>query len=256
MEPLYQWVITSVRTMFALQGLKFSMWGREHIPREGGAVMALNHTGYMDFTYAGNATIPTRRLVRYMAKDSVFRNPVAGPMMRGMKHIPVDRAHGAGSFREAVEALKRGEIVGVYPEATISRSFELKEFKTGAARMARDAQVPILPTIVLGAQRVWTKDHPKNLGRTNIPIYVEINPPLWVGAGEDVHAATERLRAAMSESLDRMWGKYPTLHGADLVYLPARFGGLAPTPEQAARMDAAERAKRAEKRRKGQPSDE
>ncbi|PRC58069.1 1-acyl-sn-glycerol-3-phosphate acyltransferase, partial [Mycobacterium sp. ITM-2017-0098] len=79
--------------------------------------------------------------------------------------IPVDRKAGAGAYAAAVESLRRGEIVGVYPEATISRSFELKEFKTGAVRMAKEAQVPIVPVIVWGAQRLWTKDHPKALGR-------------------------------------------------------------------------------------------
>ena len=60
----------------------------------------------------------------------------------------------------------------MYPEATISRSFELKEFKTGAARMALEARVPIIPLIVWGAQRMWTKDHPKALGRNKFPITV------------------------------------------------------------------------------------
>lgn len=55
-------------------------------------------------------------------------------------------------------------VGGVYPEATISRSFELKEFKSGAARMAIAADVPIIPHIVWGAQRIWTKDHPKRCG--------------------------------------------------------------------------------------------
>ena len=70
--------------------------------------------------------------------------------MRGMKHIPVDRTAGAASYAAAVDALRAGEIVGVFPEATISRSFELKEFKTGAARMAAEAGVPILPRRHLG----------------------------------------------------------------------------------------------------------
>ena len=73
----------------------------------------------------------------------------------------------------------RGELVGVYPEATISRSFELKEFKTGAARMALEAQVPIVPLIVWGAQRMWTKDHPRSsLGRNKIPMTVSVGEPL------------------------------------------------------------------------------
>ena len=70
--------------------------------------------------------------------------------------------------------LRDGELVGVYPEATISRSFELKDFKSGAARMALEAQVPMIPLIVWGAQRMWTKDHPKQLGRNKIPITVAV----------------------------------------------------------------------------------
>ena len=137
--------------------------------------MAINHVGYLDFTYAGFAARPAHRLVRFMAKDEVFTHRLSGPLMRGMHHIPVDREAGAGSYRAAVDALRAGEIVGVFPEATISRSFELKDFKAGAARMAAEAGVPLLPTVIWGSQRVWTKGRPKRLGRTKVPISV------WVG---------------------------------------------------------------------------
>ena len=123
--------------------------------------MAINHTGYFDFTYAGLAARTSKRLVRFMAKQSIFSHPVAGPLMRGMKHIPVDRSDGRGSFNRAVQSLKDGEIVGVFPEATMSRSFELKEFKPGAVRMAQEAGVPILPTTLWGSQRVWSKNTPQ-----------------------------------------------------------------------------------------------
>src|SRR6476646_5271562 len=140
--------------------------------------MTINHTGYFDFAYAGLAAQKSDRLVRFMAKDGVFSHPVSGPLMRGIHHIPVDRTAGAASYASAVAALRAGEIVGVYPEATISRSFELKAFKTGAARMAIDAAVPIIPLVVWGAQRIWTKDHPKRIGRNKIPITVAVDPPL------------------------------------------------------------------------------
>src|SRR5687767_5291587 len=120
MEPVYLSVITLARGLFAAQGLKFRIRGTEHVPRQGGAVLAINHTGYMDFTYAGLACRPAGRLVRFMAKESVFRHRISGPLMRGMKHIPVDRDAGATSFRRAVNDLKSGEIVGVFPEPTIS----------------------------------------------------------------------------------------------------------------------------------------
>ena len=81
----------------------------------------------------------------------------------------------------------------------MSRSFELKEFKSGAARMARDARVPLLPTTLWGAHRVWTKDAPKHRGRSRIPIFVEIGEPIVVERGSNVEEATARLKAAMQE---------------------------------------------------------
>ena len=93
------------------------------MPRTGGAVMAINHVGYLDFTFAGLAAQPAGRLVRFMAKKEVFDHRVSGPLMRGMKHIPVDRTGAAAdSYRAAVEALPprrdrrrvpRGDDLGV-----------------------------------------------------------------------------------------------------------------------------------------------
>jgi 1-acyl-sn-glycerol-3-phosphate acyltransferase len=232
MEPLYRSVVGVARTIFFAQGNRITLLGEENVPREGGAVMAVNHTSYLDFTYAGLPARKHRRYVRFMAKQSIFRHPVAGPLMRGMHHIPVDRHRGGAAFAEAVRALRDGEIVGVFPEATMSRSFELKEFKPGAVKMAQVAGVPILPTTIWGGHRVWTKDLPKHLGRANIPILVTVGTPMSVGRRDDVTEATARLKAAMQSQLDEQQAAYPTLHGGDLRWQPARLGGLAPTPEQ------------------------
>src|SRR6478672_12367883 len=145
MEPVYTSVIGVARALFAAQGLKFRITGAENVPRSGGAVMVINHLSYFDFAYAGLAARPSGRLVRFMAKEPVFNHAVGGPLMRAMHHIPVDRAAGAASFRAAIDALRAGELVGVFPEAGISRSFCLKEFKSGASRMARAAGVPLIP---------------------------------------------------------------------------------------------------------------
>jgi 1-acyl-sn-glycerol-3-phosphate acyltransferase len=244
MEPVYESVIAFARGVFALQGLRFTMVGQENVPREGGAVMVINHTGYMDFTYAGLAAQKSGRLVRFMAKDSVFSHPVSGPLMRGMHHIPVDRAAGADSYAAAVDALRRGEIVGVFPEATISRSFELKEFKTGAARMAAEAGVPILPVVIWGSQRVWTKGHPKRLGRTRVPIFVSVGEPIPVPADADPQQVTMDYKRVMAEMLDVAQATYEPLRGADLKFLPARLGGTAPTLAEADRLDALDAAAR------------
>jgi 1-acyl-sn-glycerol-3-phosphate acyltransferase len=241
MEPVYSGVITVARGLFAAQGLRFTITGIEHVPRSGGAVMVVNHTGYMDFTYAGYAAWPARRFVRFMAKDSVFTHRVSGPLMRGMKHIPVDRSAGAASYAQAVRYLREGEIVGVFPEATISRSFELKEFKNGAARMAQEAGVPMLPVVIWGSQRVWTKGHPKRLGRTNVPISVAVGETMPVAPGESIDAATAAIHATMTRMLHTLQESYEPLTGAELAFLPARLGGTAPTLEAANELDDAER---------------
>jgi 1-acyl-sn-glycerol-3-phosphate acyltransferase len=248
MEPVYSSVIGVARVVFAAQGLKFTLHGAENIPRTGGAVLAINHTGYLDFTFAGLAARPAKRLVRFMAKDEVFKHPVSGPLMRGMHHIPVDREAGAGSFREAITALKSGEIVGVFPEATISRSFELKEFKSGTVRMAAIAGVPIIPMVIWGSQRIWTKDHPKRLGRTRIPIILSVGEPIPVGRRDDPDQAAKLLVDRMTDLLHAAQREYPPLSVTELAFLPARLGGTAPTPERAAELDAQESAAKAARR--------
>jgi 1-acyl-sn-glycerol-3-phosphate acyltransferase len=248
MEPVYTPVIWIARAVFAAQGLKFTITGAENIPTSGGAVLMSNHLSYLDFAYAGLAAQPSRRLVRFMAKDDVFRHRISGPLMRGMHHIPVDRAAGAASFREAVNALKAGEIVGVFPEATISRSFELKDFKSGAVRMAQAAAVPVLPMVVWGSQRVWTKGHPKRLGRTNVPITLSIGEPIVAGRDGRADDVNRELRARMTDLLHAAQEDYPALGSDELKYLPARLGGTAPTLEQATALDEEESLRRAAQR--------
>ncbi|WP_457255668.1 lysophospholipid acyltransferase family protein [Pedococcus sp. P5_B7] len=244
MEPVYTPVIGLARALFAAQGLKITMTGTEHVPRHGGAVMAINHTGYFDFTYAGLVGVKAGRYVRFMAKKSIWSNPVAGPLMKGMKHIPVDREAGLGSFDAARDALRSGEIIGVFPEATISRSFELKAFKSGTVRLAQEGGVPILPVTIWGSQRVWTKGQPRRMGRHGIPLFITAGAPIVVGADEKPGLATVRVRAAMETQLHAMQDRYPHWPDAERHLLPVRLGGTAPTVEEAEEMDRADRRRR------------
>lgn len=249
-EIVYPAVIAFARSVFAAQGIRFTLLGTDNIPRTGGAVMAINHVGYFDFTYAGYAALQVDRWVRFMAKKEVFSHPVSGPLMRGMHHIPVDRELGAGSYQAAVKALTSGELVGVFPEATISRSFELKEFKSGAARMAAEAGVPLLPVVIWGSQRVWTKDVPRRLGRTRTPVTVSIGEPVSSSSG-DPASVTALLRSRMGDLLHEAQESYPEKPGPDDTWwLPARLGGTAPTPERAAQLDAEEAEARRARRSK------
>jgi 1-acyl-sn-glycerol-3-phosphate acyltransferase len=246
-EPAYGTVIAAVRLLQRVQGLRFTVTGTENLPRTGGAVVAINHTSYLDFTFAGLPFYLQRptRLVRFMAKQEVFDHRITGPIMRSLRHIPVDRSSGAGSFDAAVRALKAGELVGVYPEATISRSFELKEFKSGAARMAIAADVPILPHIVWGAQRIWTKDHPRKLWRPKVLIAVAVGEPILPSLPPT--ELTALLRSRMQHLLEQVQDGYGP-HPADEFWVPHRLGGSAPTPARAAELEAAEIAEKAARR--------
>lgn len=232
-EPLYRAVIILGRLIFLVNGYRFTIKGDRNVPKKGGAVMAINHTGYIDFVLAGLGARKSQRWVRFMAKKSIWQHKLAAFFMTGLKHIPVDRHAGAGAFVEAVDKLKAGEVVGVYPEATMSRSFEIKELKSGSARMAQEAGVPILPTIVWGAHRIWTKDVPKRLGRTKFPIHITIGDPIVVGPDDDVAEVTQHLREVMKQLLDETIAAYPELTGDELRFHPARLGGTAPSYEEA-----------------------
>lgn len=238
-DLVYPPVIAAAKMMFRVLDLKIKIDGSQHIPTTGGAVIACNHVGYLDFIFCGFGAQPAGRLVRFMAKKSVFDHPLSGPLMRGMHHIPVDRDAGTASYRQALAALKDGQVVGVFPEATISRSFTIKEIKSGAARMAAAAGVPVVPMAVWGSQRLWTKGRPRSLSHRHLPITIAMSEPLIpTGRSETV---TAELRQRMSTLLDSVQRSYPDQpHGPDDTWWqPAHLGGTAPTPEEAERLGRA-----------------
>lgn len=240
MELVYPPVILACKAMFRVLDLKLEVRGSEHIPTAGGAVLACTHVSYLDFIFCGLAGLPAKRKTRFMAKQQIFANRISGPLMRGMHHISVDRSAGQASYQEAVAALRAGEVVGVFPEATISRSFTVKPIKTGAVRMAAEAGVPVLPVTVWGSQRLWTKGRPKNLTQRHVPILIRVGEPFQPVPGDDPEVLTKDLRTRMTALLDAAQRDYPDAPkpGADPWWLPTHLGGTAPTPEQAAAMDA------------------
>ncbi len=249
-ELTYTPVIGLTLAVFRSLGLRFAVSGHEHVPKTGGAVMAINHVGYLDFTFAGLAARKAGRLVRFMAKKEVFDHKVSGPLMRGMKHIPVDRKGAANdSYQRAVTSVRSGEIVGVFPEATISESFDLKDFKTGAARMAMEAGVPLLPCVVWGSQRVLTKGRPKDFTR-GTPIRVVVGEAFTPDPSADPVVVTADLKVRMQALLDEARATYDggPRTPEDTWWIPASLGGTAPTLEQAAQIARDRESARAARR--------
>lgn len=233
MELVYPPIINTALVAFKLAGLKFDIEGDDNVPVSGGAVIASNHVSYLDFIFVGLAAHKSRRLVRFMAKDSVFHNPVSAPLMKGMKHIPVDRKAGAGAFKEALGALDSGEVIGVFPEATISQSFLIKDMKNGAARLAAEAGVPLIPMVTWGGQRIFSKGTPRTLKR-GICIALTVGAPLYPTLGDDVNEVTADMRATMERLLEGTMQRYPDKprNDDDRWWLPTSHGGTAPTPDE------------------------
>ncbi|HEY0229011.1 MAG TPA: 1-acyl-sn-glycerol-3-phosphate acyltransferase [Mycobacterium sp.] len=240
-EPTYRTCEILAQLAMLATGTRITYCGEENIPRRGGAVVTINHTGYVDFLPAALAMRRRGRRLRFMIKAEMQQVKVVNFLIKHTGTIPVDRGAGAGAYAVAVRRLREGELVGVYPEATISRSFELKEFKTGAARMAIEADVPIVPVIVWGAQRVWTKDHPRKLGRGKVQIVVRVGAPLR-GTG-DFAGTDAALRESMTTLLHRVQDNYQ--HPAGAYWVPRRLGGGAPTRAEAAQIEADEAAAKA-----------
>lgn len=235
------WTLEHILRLFNLVlGHRMIRIGPRRLPPTGGAVIAINHTSYLDFTYmAMSAITDDNRHIRFMGKIELRKNPILRWLMWGCGVILVNRSAGHNAYVAAVHELKAGEVVGVYPEATISRSYELKDFKSGMARMALEADVPIIPAIVWGSQRIAPKGHPNDFGRTKTSIAIGVGAP--IPPEGNAKALTATVRAAMQDLLSEVQSAYGE-HPAGAHWVPARLGGGAPTLEEATAIEVAEKA--------------
>jgi 1-acyl-sn-glycerol-3-phosphate acyltransferase len=245
-ELVYTSIIKTALLGFKVLGQHIDVTGVEHLPRTGPALLAVNHVSYVDFVYGGVAPERIGRRVRFMAKRELFDHRVSGPIMRACRHIEVDRDDGEKSLAEAEQHLRDGELVGIFPEATISRAMEIKDLKTGAVRIAARTGVPLIPLVLWGTQRLMTKDHPRDFSR-GTAISIRVGAPLPV-TGTDPIGETAALKTALQGLLDDAITSYPQ-HVEGAWWVPASYGGTAPTLAEAKTLDAAERRQRAEARR-------
>jgi 1-acyl-sn-glycerol-3-phosphate acyltransferase len=220
-------------TIFRMQRWRYDVKGVDHVPTSGGAVIAANHFSFWDFFLVGKGPYHRYgRPVRILAKESLFRVPVFGWLMRRAEHIPVHRGAGAQAFQSAIDALKRGELVLVLPEGTVSPAYELLPFRAGAARMAQWAQVPLIPAASWGSHRFHSVGHhPRWSWR--LPVSIRYGQPLQVGPDDDPVEVTVRLQAAVEAMVDDLAVTYPDGTPEGAWWVPARHGGGAPTVEEA-----------------------
>lgn len=172
----------------------------ENIPTTGGVIIAANHQTYLDPFWLG---VPVPIYTRFLAWDKVFDWPVAGTLMRLLGAWPLQVQKGdRRAIRLSLQWLRGGGALVIFPEG--ARSFsdgKMQEFKVGAARLALEAGVPILPITIRGGNRVWPRDrrYPR-LGRIEI-IYHPLHylTPL---PGEDTRQTARRETDKLYEIID------------------------------------------------------
>ncbi len=230
---VYDVVIRVGRWVFRLLGLRVRVDGLEHVPRTGPAVLAANHVSFLDFLLLGLVGEERGgRRVRFLARHDLWRVRPVGWLMDRMGHIPVDREAPAHAYLLARDALRRGELVGIFPEAGVSRSFTVRALAPGAAALAHETGAPLVPVALWGGQRLWTAKTRPTL-RRGVPVSVLVGPRLPVG---DATGTTVLLGGTLQRLLDEAQSepRHAPEPGRAAPWHPVHLGGTALGVEEAA----------------------
>ncbi len=247
-EGWYRSVNLLGRVLLRLLGVTVRVGGEEHLPRTGPVVLACVHVSFLDFVLVEKAALGRGRLVRFLCRHDVWRAPLVGRAMDGMRHVPVDRAAPAAAYLTARRLLREGEAVCVFPEAGISHSFTVRSLMRGAAALAAETGAPLVPVVVWGGQRVLPLGRdgrrPRPDLRRGAEVDVRFGPPLPVCAGEDATEVTGRLGHTLTTMLEQVQ-RLPVHRPAEgewAPWYPAHLGGDAPDRRAALLLDEVPRA--------------
>lgn len=210
-----------------------------------GAVFAITHFGYVDFAATELMLWKhARAQLRFLVHQGAADHWLAGPAISASGHVVVGYTDRADAYDAAVAKLRAGEYLAVFPEAGVSRSFTVRECKTGAVRMAAEAGVPVIPVSVWGAHRIFTRGHGFSAGRAwRAPVRIHVGEPLTFTHGAEAGAATTELRARLQDGIERCIADFPLLPEPGAWWLPAHLGGSAPTEPERQLLDAQDAAK-------------
>jgi 1-acyl-sn-glycerol-3-phosphate acyltransferase len=197
-------------------GLRWTIEGAHRIPVRGPVILASNHVSYLDPLVAAYLADRRHRKVRFLSKAELFEKRGLGTLLRRTGQIPVQRgtSEAAGSLDHAVQALRDGQCVAVFPEGTISLDLEPMAGKSGTARLAAAAGVPVTPVGLWGTHRILFKGR-KPRWRWGVAETVVVGPPVRVGPEEDVLVATDRIMSAICECVARAREIYPQRAGPE-----------------------------------------
>lgn len=231
LNPAYRVVASIVRpTVRALTKQDWS--GHEHFPATGGFILCPNHISYADVFGLAHFVFDSGREPYLLGKESVFRLPGAGRLLKRAGMIPVHRESGqaAAAFSAAVQGVRDGKSVVIYPEGTLTRDPDMWPMtgKTGAARVALETRCPVIPVAQWGAQEMLPRysKKPKLFPRTTM--HLRAGPPVDLADMYDqplsapaLKEATDRIMAAITRELEVLRGEK-----APAVRFDARARGL------------------------------
>lgn len=192
--------------------------GVEHLPAHGGVVVVTNHISHFDPLPFALYLYENGRIPRFLGKAAIFEVPFVGTVLRGAGQIPVLResADASKAFSAAVDAVRRGECVAIYPEATITRDEGLWPMvgKTGAARVALATGAPVVPVAQWGAHNVLAPYSKRFRFFPLKTMHMLAGPPVDLSAymGRPVNAellreVTEKIMVAITELLEALRGE-------------------------------------------------
>jgi 1-acyl-sn-glycerol-3-phosphate acyltransferase len=196
---------------------RWSIEGSENVPERGPAIVACNHVAYLDPLAVGYAIDKAGRRPRFLTKSELFRDRRIGWALRATRQIEVRRGtvHASSALDQALDALRTGEIVVIFPEGTVTTDPDLEPMapKSGAIRLALRSHAPVIPCAVWGTANVWPKGHYAKRWWPGQDILVRFGEPMAVAGDPDS-------RRAITESGQRVMERIAALVSSLKPVLP------------------------------------
>ncbi len=156
---------------------RWKVEGLKNIPAQGGAIIAANHISLWDPPLLGTAL---ERPIHFMAKEELFKNGLLRIIISALNAFPVKRGSAdRNAIRNALSLLERGQLLGLFPEGTRSKTGELGKAEAGISMIALKANVPIIPTAIIGTNKVFS-------GTSRLPVFlIRFGPAIYPNANPE-----------------------------------------------------------------------